>query len=139
MIAKEKIDDLYEAEKVIEEDWIWDVNGPNFEGEAPVRVLGYDETLTLKAWKRRRYGFCLLYKATKIVRRWDDSIHTNPDGERLEGSHKHYWHPQYEDNYAYPVNDITLDDVDEAFKDFLDECNIELRGKYVAQKELDDA
>ncbi len=81
----------------------------------------------------------MLYKSSKIVRRWDDAIHTNPDGERIEGSHKHYWEPEHEDNYAYPVDDITTDDVDQAFQDFLDECNIEHRGAYTAQKELTDA
>ena len=139
MVSKAEIDELYHAPKVIEDDWAWETNGPNHQGEATVRVLGKDANLTLRAWKRRRYGFCLLYKATKVVRRWDDAVHTNPDGERLEGSHKHYWHPEYEDAYAYPVDDITTDDVDEAFKDFLDECNIELRGSYNGQQELGQA
>lgn len=138
MVSKDEIDELYDAPKVITEDWMWEPVGPNFEGEASVRVIGHDATLTLRAWKRRNYGFCLLYKRTKVVRRWDDAIHTNPNGEQLNGSHKHYWHPQYEDNYAYPVDDIATNDVDEAFFDFLDESNIELQGKYTSQKELTD-
>jgi hypothetical protein len=124
-------------EKIIEEDWTWEVAGPNLVGEATVYCYESDAILTLKAWKRRSYGFCLLYKSSKIVRRWDDSRHKNPDGEIIDGSHKHYWHPKYEDNYAYPVDDIATDDVDKAFEDFLAECNIELRGDYNRQDTLE--
>lgn len=139
MVSKERIDELYRAPKVIEEDWTWEINGPNHTGEATVRCLGIDASLKLRAWKRRRYGFCLLYKATKVVRRWDDGRHTNPDGQTIEGSHKHYWHPQHEDSFAYPVDDVATDDVDQAFIDFLDECNIDHRGRYTAQQELTEA
>jgi hypothetical protein len=55
----------------------------------------------------------------------------------INGSHKHYWHPHYEDNYAYPVDDVATDDVDKAFQDFLAECNIELRGDYNRQETLE--
>jgi len=138
MASKEEIDRLYNAEKVLEEDWVWETAGANLEGEADVKVLDHEATLVLRGWKRRRYGFCLLYKATKVVRRWDDGVHTNPDGTVIDGSHKHYWHPQYEDAMAYEVGDITTDDVDQAFDDFLDECNINHRGSYYRQSELSD-
>lgn len=136
MVSKERIDELYDADKVIQENWVWERNGSSLTGEATVRCVGEGIDLTLKGWQRRNYGFCLLFKSTKVVRRWDDSIHTNPDGKVIRGSHKHFWHPEYEDNMAYPVNDVATDDVDDAFMDFLDECNIELRGKYHSQKEL---
>lgn len=131
MVSKAEIDGIYDMEKVIEEDWEWRPRGSNFEGEATVYCLNEDVNLTLKAWKRRCYGFCLLYKSTKIVRRWDTSVpHTNPDGEVITDPHKHYWTEEHEDAFAYPVNDVATDDVHQAFWDFLDECNIELRGTY---------
>jgi len=136
MVSKEEIDTLYAMPKVIEEDWIWEVEGPNLVGEATVYCLESDAVLSLKAWKRRNYGFCLLYKSSKIVRRWDDGVHRNPNGEVIEGSHKHRWHPEYEDNIAYPVDDVATNDVDKAFEDFLDECNIEHKGAYNRQKAL---
>lgn len=138
MVSEQEINRIHELPKVIEDDWVWEVNGPNLTGEATVYCLDDGVNLTLKAWKRRNYGFCLLYKRSKIVRRWDDGNHTNPDGERIEGSHKHYWTPEYEDTFAYEVDDIATDDVDQAFWDFLDEENIELNGSYTSQKELTD-
>ena len=139
MVSKAEIDRLYHMPKVIEEDWHWTLSGPNHVGEATVYCIDSEAILTLKAWKRRNYGFCLLYKSSKVVRRWDDSRHKNPNGEVIDGSHKHFWHPQYEDAKAYPVDDVATDDVDEAFNDFLDECNIELRGDYQRQNTLGEA
>ncbi|MGQ4555951.1 DUF6978 family protein [Halobellus sp. GM3] len=134
-VTRQKIEELHEAAKVIEEDWEWEVKGSNMEGEAIVYCLGMEESLTLKAWKRKNYGFALLYKGAQAVRRWDDGVHHTPDGT-VEGSHKHYWNPPHEHKCAYEVNDISTDDVDEAFHDFLEEENIELQGDYVRQTEL---
>jgi len=137
MVSKAEIDRLYDMDKVIEEDWSWETRGSNLVGDAEVLCLDSGAILTLKAWKRRNYGFCLLYKGSKVVRRWDDGRHTNPDGEVIEGSHKHYWHPQYEDTQAYEVDDVATNDVDQAFHDFLDECSIRLEGDYGRQETLD--
>ncbi|WP_435078391.1 DUF6978 family protein [Halococcus sp. AFM35] len=136
MLTKAEVDRMADMEKVIEEDWEWGQRGPNLEAEATVYCIDEEFNLLMKGWMRESYGFTLLYRGSKIVRRWDDSIHTNPNGERLEGSHKHYWDGQHEDRFAYKVDDIATDDVDEAFMDFLNECNIELRGNYDRQKRL---
>jgi hypothetical protein len=55
MVSKDEIDRLYEMEKVIEEDWVWEVAGPNLVGEATVYCYESDAILSLKAWKRRSY------------------------------------------------------------------------------------
>jgi hypothetical protein len=136
MVSKDEIDRLYEMKKVIEDDWEWENDGPGLKGEVTVYCLDSDAILTLKAWKRRNYGFSLLYKSSKVIRRWDDSIHENPNGQVIDGSHKHFWHPQYEDSKAYGVDNIDTDNVDNAFEDFLDECNIELQGSYQRQDKL---
>lgn len=139
MVSREEVKELHEADKIIEEDWQWDVQGPNVEGEATVYCRNRDETLTLRAWKRRSYGFCLLYKGATAIRRWDDGVHRKPNGECLEGSHKHYWTPIHEDQKAYEVDDIATDDVDQAFHDFLEEENIDLLGNYTRQTELNES
>jgi hypothetical protein len=136
MVSEQEIERLHEMDKLIESDWVWESDGPGFKGEARVLCIDSPATLTLKGWKRRNYGFCLLYKSSKVVRRWDDGVHRNPDGEIIEGSHKHNWHPQYEDTRAYPVDDITRDNVDDAFFDFLNEENIRLEGDYTRQSAL---
>lgn len=137
MVTKAEIDRIYDMEKVIEEDWEWQKRGSNLIGEATVYCLNEDVNLVLKAWKRQNYGFCLLYKGSKVVRRWDDSTpHTNPDGEVIKEPHKHYWDEDHEDRFAYPVDDVETDDVDEGFFDFLDECGIDLLGSYSRQAEL---
>jgi hypothetical protein len=136
MVTKAEVDRIADMEKIIEEDWEWERQRANFVGEATVYCLGADINLVLKAWKRDKYGFVLLYRGSKIVRRWDNSTHTNPDGETIEGSHKRYWDEDHEDRFAYPVDDIATDDVDEGFMDFLDGCNIELHGSYTRQLEL---
>ncbi|XVH30675.1 DUF6978 family protein [Haloferacaceae archaeon DSL9] len=138
-VTREKIEKLHEIDKVIEEDWEWNVQGPNAEGEATVYCIGEEEELTLKAWKRKSYGFALLYKGAQAVRRWDDGVHHTPDGGEVVGSHKHYWNPPHEDKCAYEVDDISTDDVDQAFHDFLEEENIDLLGTYSRQTELSDS
>lgn len=137
MVTKSEIDRIYDMDKVIEEDWEWERAGGSLVGEATVFCLKEDINLVLKGWKRRKYGFCLLYKSSKVVRRWDFSTpHTNPDGEVIDEPHKHYWDEDYEDAFAYAVDDVTTSDVDEAFNDFLDECNIRHEGGYYRQIEL---
>lgn len=114
MVTKAEIDRIYAMEKVIEEDWDWEERGSNIVGEATVYCLNEDITLVLKAWKRQNYGFCLLYKGSKIVRRWDSSTpHINPDGGTIEQPHKHYWDENHEDKFAYPVDDIATNDLDQ--------------------------
>jgi hypothetical protein len=137
MITKSEIDEIHDMEKVMEEDWVWEKVGPNLIEEAKVYCINSDINLTLKGWKREKYGFCLLYKNTRIVRRWDDSTpHTNPDGTVIDEPHKHYWDEEYEDAFAYAVDDIPTNDVDGAFKAFLEEEHIEHTGTYMRQEEL---
>ncbi len=60
-------------------------------------------------------------------------IHHNPDCERLEGKvHKHRWSDAYREKRAYLPNDIDVTTIESGFRSFLNECNIELRGRFVA-------
>lgn len=137
MITKAEIDWIHDMDKVMEADWEWIRRGPNYEGEAKVYCLNEDINLLLKGWKREAYGFCLLYKTSRIIRRWDNiTPHTNPDGEVIDGPHKHYWDGNHEDGFAYAVDDVATNDVDRAFQDFLEEESIEHTGSYIRQEEL---
>lgn len=58
----------------------------------------------------------------------DGAPHTNPDGQRLSGTHLHMFKEGYDDRWAYPVdpNSFTLlSDPGATFQDFCAYCNIE--------------
>jgi hypothetical protein len=58
----------------------------------------------------------------------DGAPHTNPDGERLAGTHLHIFREGFDDRWAFPV-DIKaftlLDDPGTTFQEFCVFCNIE--------------
>lgn len=58
----------------------------------------------------------------------DGAPHTNPDGQRLTGTHIHLFKEGYDDKWAYPVDPIRfklLTDPGAVFQDFCTFCNIE--------------
>jgi len=58
----------------------------------------------------------------------DGAPHTNPDGQRLSGTHLHLFREGYDDRWAYPVDAGTftlLSDVGATFHDFCAFCRIE--------------
>lgn len=65
------------------------------------------------------------------IRRWEShGPHTNPDGKRIEGQHKHTWDDIHEDRLAYIPDDIDITNRDTILRSFLDECAITLEGVY---------
>ena len=58
----------------------------------------------------------------------DGAPHTNPDGERLSGTHLHLFREGYDDRWAYPVDVNTftlLSDPGTTFQEFCAFCKIE--------------
>jgi hypothetical protein len=58
----------------------------------------------------------------------DGAPHTNPDGQRLPGTHLHVFREGYDDRWAYPADTTTfklLTDPDTTFQDFCSFCKIE--------------
>jgi len=58
----------------------------------------------------------------------DGAPHTNPDGERLFGTHLHLFREGYDDRWAYPVDPSTftlLSDPGTTFQEFCAYCKIE--------------
>lgn len=58
----------------------------------------------------------------------DGAPHTNPDGQRLSGTHLHLFKEGYEDRWAYPIDPqafTLLSDAGKTFQDFCAYCRIE--------------
>lgn len=58
----------------------------------------------------------------------DGAPHTNPDGQRLAGTHLHLFKEGYDDRWAYPVDATVftlLSDAETTFQEFCRFCNIE--------------
>ena len=58
----------------------------------------------------------------------DGAPHTNPDGQRLSGTHLHLFTEGYDDRWAYPVDPGTftlLSDPGTTFQEFCSYCKVE--------------
>lgn len=138
VLSREEAEKLYAANKYIPDDiyieWIKtnpcnNSKNERYKLEVPVFTEdGIELSLRGNYSKSRRglnYSFCLLYKNTIKIRRWD----TSPNEFKIKTSHKHRW-DGISDHETYLVNDICLNNVNEAFVDFLKECNIDFNGHY---------
>lgn len=128
MITTDEAEALHNAPKIIFEDFIWEYDGSKYHGSVRVECRDRDDILRLVGWVNdRRYSYSLIYRNAITIRRWGDHPgHRNPDGELVEGPHKHRYEEEYEDGWAYNVNDVSTSDARQAFFDFLDEESIEL-------------
>jgi len=55
------------------------------------------------------------------------SPHTNPDGQRVEGTHIHRYRAGYDDKWAVPLDPTEFSDtssIEQAYRDFCRVCNI---------------
>ncbi|HBX22618.1 MAG TPA: hypothetical protein DEF34_03120 [Desulfotomaculum sp.] len=133
MISSEEREYIYQQEKyTLGETLVWQTISGSDRIIAPV-FLESGEELTLRATKSpRRFSFALHYRRNQLIRRWDCKRHTNPDGTVFaDGTpHKHYWTPEYGDDFAYEVDDIPLDNFNHALMAFLKECNIRIEGNF---------
>ncbi|MCM8568624.1 hypothetical protein NE848_04490 [Gramella jeungdoensis] len=75
-----------------------------------------------------RYTFNKRYKQSIIIFRYDNGgRHTNPDGKSFDGPHIHLYKEGYNDKFAYPIEDIGIDNSDsmeEVLNKILHFCNI---------------
>jgi len=128
-ISIEERERLYRIKKYVDGALLtWGYDNGAFRISASV-VCETGEELTLRATYNFKYSFCLLYGGT-IIRYWDFSKHPNPDKTIIQGGHKHPIATESSDAWAYPVDDVPLDDVNESLLAFLKECNIVLEGGY---------
>ena len=79
---------------------------------------------------------CAFIYSGVCIRRWESTgPHRNPNGQRIEGQHKHEWDEVHEDRIAYVPTDIDTASRDSILLSFLDECAIVIEGTggYAAQ------
>lgn len=140
MITKNDAEELHDTPKVIYDNVEWEWDGQKYTTTVRVECKHRDDVLRLVAWQNsRRYSFSLLYRNAITIRRWGNHPgHTNPDGEVIDGTHKHEYKEGYEDDWAYETDDVTTSDARQAFFDFLDEESIELGGSAAYQDILGD-
>lgn len=139
-ISDSEAKELHNAEKKIYEKIKWDFDGQKHHTEARVDCLNRDDVLRLTVWYNTRgdYSFSLLYRNAIIIKRWGNHPgHRNPDGELVDGPHKHYYQEGYEDDdWAYNTSDVSTSDLRQGFFDFLDEESIELAKRDAFQTPL---
>lgn len=131
MLSEKERDEIYAEEKILFGELIqWKGINGSFRLKVPVYRQNGEELTLYANYGKRRYSFALHHRKTLLIRRWDYCKHKNPDGTILKGPHKHKWTDDHADNFAYEVNDIPVDNLNEALEAFLKECNITVEGQY---------
>ncbi len=135
MITEDEANRLLEEEKVIWANLSWKNDGGSFRLEAKVLCLESEEILSLRGTiGRKNQSFVLLCQNTPIRKYTVHDYHRDPvTGERIREPHKHRWDDEWEDKLAYIPDDIRIGNPNEELVDFLQECNISLRGFYTSQ------
>lgn len=153
MVTAAEADRIIAEHKVIEADLVWQVETlenltrrgrrqrgrrrgtawNKFTLEASVLSLDSGDNLKLvgNVGKTNR-SFTILYENIPI-RRYTvhHSAHTDPiTNQTFTEPHKHFWDEEWQGRRAYIPNDIRIGDPNEELIDFLNECNISLRGSY---------
>lgn len=127
---------LLDEQKVINHTFNWravpDRTGRKQRLDTSLEVPFYGIELKLSVnLGRTNYSFSLIYQRYPIrIYNVHGAPHHNPDSNKIYGPHKQDWNENYLTDWAYNVNDISTDNINSALKDFLKECNIELRVPY---------
>lgn len=131
MVTAAEATAILEEPKVIGVNVRWRQDGRTHKLEATV-LSESGETLKLYGFiGKKNRSFALLYRNTPIRKYTVHDRHTDPvTGQRVIGPHKHTWDDVWRDQRVYLPEDIRVGDVNDEFKDFLAECNIQLRGAY---------
>ena len=133
MVTAAEAEAILANPKIIAANISWRRFSPNYRIEATVLILDTNEVCSLRGQVgRSNRSFVLLYNNTPI-RKWTvHHQHRNPvTGEIVREPHKHTWDDVYEDKVVSIPNDIRGGDVNDELLDFLNECNITLRGRYL--------
>lgn len=138
LLSTQDAEDLHKCKKWIYDNIQWEPRGKSQYFEVVV-ITQMGENLMLRGTKARKYSFALLYRNSKPIRKWDYK-HIGEERKNLDGTkilipnncgHKHKWDEITEDvNNIYIVDDIPIDNLQEAFFKFLKEENIEFKGYF---------
>ncbi len=132
-VTKAEADALLAEPKECTANLSWKIQGSGFRlEEVVVLARQSNNVLRLRGYVgKKNYSFALLYKNQPIRRYTVHAQHTNPDGTRVRGPHKHTWDDIYQDNITYIPPDIPGNgDPNADLLAFLNECNITLIGSY---------
>jgi len=126
---------LLQAHKVLAANIRWrqqpSRRGRRYKLEARVLVRDTGELLTLKGTVgKTNFSFALLYANYPICKYTKHHKHHNPTCQVLTRGHIHTWDELHEDGMAEEANHIDEGDINNAFMQFLKECNIQLIGTY---------
>ena len=132
MVTEAEAQTILTEQKVIGANLSWTADGVIQRLEAKVLCVESEEILNLKGtWGKTNRSFVLLYKNTPIRKYTVHALHRNPETrEVVRQPHKHTWDEEYQDRRVYIPDDIRVGDINEELLDFLQECEIELRGSY---------
>lgn len=135
MVTEAEAQRIIEEEKVIAANLSWRNEGNNHRLEAKVLCLDSNEVLNLRGFVgQRNRSFALLYKNIPIRKYTAHDYHRDPvTREQIKQPHKHFWDDEWEDKRVYIPDDIRVGDPNEELLDFLEECNVSLRGHYTGR------
>ena len=135
MVTEAAANSLLKEDKVIWANLSWRIDGEMVRLEAKVLCLESEEILSLRGTVgKKNRSFVLLYQNTPIRKYTVHAFHRDPvTRERVTEPHKHWWDDEWEDKRVYIPNDIRIGDANDELVDFLQECNISLRGNYTSR------
>ena len=136
MVTKAQADGILAEPKVIAANLVWRFDRRGYRIEAAVLAEESAALLKLVGYVgRRNRSFALLYRNTPIRKYTVHPLHIDYEtGERTTEPHKHTWDETHRDRKVYLPDDIRIGNPNAELQDFLQECNIILRGSYVDEE-----
>lgn len=135
--TRAEADEIIQQVKTIGEDVSWQAvpgcRTPRWHLRASIVAPQIHGTLRITGkYGKTNWAFTLLANDVPIrkLTYHRNAPHRNPDGTTIRDPHKHRWDEINRDREAYVPDDIDFSDVNQAFLDFLHECNITLHGRY---------
>jgi hypothetical protein len=118
--------------KVLAANLVWKWERGMYRLEATVLAMDSGQALSLRGCVGlKNRSFVLLYNNTPILKYTAHSRHRDPVTRQfILQPHKHPWDDEWQDQLVFIPNDIRVGDPNNELVDFLQECNIELRGSY---------
>lgn len=135
MVTESQAQTIIAEPKVIAVNLTWQHTRRAYLLKAAVLLENSGELLSVRGYiGTQNRSFALLYRNTPIRKYTVHPWHIDPvTKERVTDPHKHTWDDMYQDRRVYLPSDIRIGDPNDELLDFLQECNITLRGSYQRQ------
>lgn len=135
MVTEAQAQIILAESKIIAVNLTWQRTNTAYALKAAVLSENSRELLSLRGYVGvQNRSFALLYRNTPIRKYTVHPWHIDPvTKERVTDPHKHTWDDEYQDKRVYLPNDIRIGDPNDELLDFIQECNITLRGLYQRQ------